>query len=72
MQTPDINFIWWKEICVGPFSTEQLGRLNMERIEILVDALLEQEGHPRTPPFSEAMKKDPDVPHIFCLLNETK
>ena len=58
------KFIWWKETVIGPFSDEQLEKLNWERIEVMVDALL-QKDFPRTPPLSEDMKNFPEKPHIF-------
>ncbi len=64
------KYIWWKEIVLGPFSDDQLNRLNWQNIEVVVDNLLENNQMPKTPPLSQDMKNNPNIPHVFFNPNE--
>lgn len=59
-----MKYIWWKKIVVGPFSDKQLEKLNYERIEVLIDSLLER-GFDTVEPMSPSMTANPNIPHIF-------
>lgn len=61
------KFIWWKGVALGPFSDENLQKLNWDAIEVCVDSLLKTDFK-RTPPLSPNMKANPDIPHIFLKL----
>ena len=63
------KYIWWKEITIGPFSDEQIEKLNFERIEILVDTLL-QKDFPKAAPLTQSMRDFPNRPYIFERLDE--
>ncbi|MBV6513858.1 MAG: hypothetical protein FMNOHCHN_03414 [Ignavibacteriaceae bacterium] len=64
------KYIWWKEIALGPFSDEQLEKLNWQNVEILVDDILKNNRMSKTPPLSQNMKENPHIPHIFFNPNE--
>lgn len=59
------KYIWWKEIVLGPFSDDQLDRLNWQNIQILVDDLLANDRMPKTPALNQDMAENPNVPHIL-------
>lgn len=59
------KYIWWKEVVLGPFSDDQLDRLNWQNIEILVDDVLANDRMPKTPALNQDMAENPNVPHIL-------
>jgi len=57
------QYIWWKEIMLGPFFEEEIQTLRMDRVEILVDSALKN-GFPKCAPLNKNMEDNPNVPHI--------
>lgn len=58
------KYLWWKEIVLGPFSDDEIINLKMDKVEKIVDRLLEINSQ-KTKPFTQDMIDNPLIPHII-------